>query len=220
MTASSTQAPTGVRPAYPTPGELESGMDLELPLRRATPNDAKAMAELINMAGEGLPLHVWRRMAEPGEDLWEVGRRRAQREEGSFSYRNTVVVEEEGEVVAGLVGYALPDQPEPIDPDKVPGMFVPLLELENLAPATWYVNVLAAYPEHRGKGHGRKLLAIAERIAAEAGTKRMSIIVSDANTGAWRLYERAGYQVVAQRPMVKDDWENPGENWVLLVKPL
>jgi ribosomal protein S18 acetylase RimI-like enzyme len=195
-------------------------MAFELPFRRATPDDANAMAELINMAGEGLPLLVWSRMAEPGEDLWEVGRRRARREEGSFSYRNTVVAEEAGKVVAGLVGYALPDQPEPIDPDKVPAMFVPLLELENLAPATWYVNVLAAYPEHRGKGYGTRLLAIAERIAAEAGVKTMSIIVSDANTGAWRLYERAGYRVVTQRPMVKDDWANPGENWVLLVKPL
>jgi hypothetical protein len=36
----------------------------------------------------------------------------------------------------------------------MPAMFVPLQELENLAPGTWYVNVLAAYPEHRSQGHG------------------------------------------------------------------
>jgi ribosomal protein S18 acetylase RimI-like enzyme len=194
-------------------------MAFELPFRRATPDDANAMAELINMAGEGLPLLVWSRMAEPGEDLWEVGRRRARREEGSFSYRNTVVAEEEGKVVAGLVGYALPDQPEPIDADKVPGMFVPLLELEYLAPATWYVNVLASYPEHRGKGYGTELLAIADRIAAEAGLKGLSLIVNSANDGARRLYERRGYREVARRPIVKDDWENEGDDWVLLVKP-
>ena len=41
-------------------------------------------------------------------------------------------------------------------------MFVPLQELENLAPGTWYVNVLAAYPEHRGQGYGTALLAVAE----------------------------------------------------------
>ena len=70
-------------------------------------------------------------------------------------------------------------------------MFVPLQELENLAPGTWYVNVLAAYPEERGKGHGTALLGVAEQLAADAGRRGLSIIVSDTNTGARRLYERA-----------------------------
>jgi ribosomal protein S18 acetylase RimI-like enzyme len=97
-------------------------------------------------------------------------------------------------------------------------MFVPLQELENLAPATWYVNVLAAYPEERGRGHGTVLLALAERIAAEAGIKALSIIVSDSNTGARRLYERTGYREIARRRKVKEDWSNPGTEWLLLVK--
>jgi ribosomal protein S18 acetylase RimI-like enzyme len=46
----------------------------------------------------------------------------------------------------------------------------------------------------------------------------MSIIVSDANAGARRLYQRLGYQEIAERRMVKYAWENPGQNWVLLVK--
>jgi ribosomal protein S18 acetylase RimI-like enzyme len=59
---------------------------------------------------------------------------------------------------------------------------------------------------------------VAERIAIDAGCSGLSIIVSDANAGARRLYERAGYAEVAERPMVKDGWTNPGQNWVLLVK--
>jgi ribosomal protein S18 acetylase RimI-like enzyme len=97
-------------------------------------------------------------------------------------------------------------------------MFVPLQELENLAPATWYVNVLAAYPQHRGKGCGTALLALAERIAADSGSRGSSIIVSDANTGARRLYERCGYAEVARRTKVKEAWQNPGKDWVLLVR--
>ena len=89
---------------------------------------------------------------------------------------------------------------------------------ENLAPATWYVNVLAAYPGERGRGHGSALLALAERIAAEAGIRALSIIVSDSNTGARRLYERTGYREVARRRKVKEDWHNPGTEWVLLLK--
>ena len=83
---------------------------------------------------------------------------------------------------------------------------------------TWYVNVLATYPEHRGSGYGAGLLSIAEQLAADAGRTGMSIIVTDANTGARRLYERNGYTGLATRPMIKESWENPGKNWVLLVK--
>lgn len=201
-------------------------MNIQLPtdvpasMRPATPSDAEALAELINFAGEGMPVYLWERMAAPGETAWEVGRRRALREEGGFSYRNATVVETAQGVAAALVGYPLPETPEPVDFSQMPAMFVPLQELEDLAPATWYVNVLAAYPRWRGKGFGTRLLAAAESRAAEDGRRAMSIIVSDGNPGARRLYERYGYRFVAERPMVKDDWENPGQNWVLLVKTL
>ncbi len=192
-------------------------VDLKPPFRRAAPEDAQALAEIVDFASEGLALHVWRKIAGPGGDPWAIGRERAARATGSFSYRNAVLVEEAGRVVAGLVGFPLPERPEPI-PDSMPAMFVPLQELENLAPATWYVNVLAAYPEHRGRGHGSRLLALAEQLAAEAGTRGLSIIVSDTNTGARRLYERTGYAEVARRRKIKEDWRNPGNEWVLLLK--
>jgi ribosomal protein S18 acetylase RimI-like enzyme len=188
------------------------------PFRRATPDDAAALADLVNMAGEGLPLYIWRGLAEAEEDPWLVGRQRAARESGAFSYRNAIVLEEEGKVVACLVGYRLPDTPEPIDYGTMPQMFVPLQELENLAPATWYVNVLACYPRHRGKGHGTRFLELADRLALGAKCVGLSIIVSDANQGARRLYERHGYRMRGRRRIVKDDWENAGANWLLLVK--
>ncbi len=195
------------------------GITLEPPFRRATPDDAHALAELINFAGEGLPSYLWQQMAEPGESVWDVGRRRARREERGFSYRNAVVLERDGQVAACLIGYPLPERPEPIDYDRMPAMFVPLQELENLAPGTWYVNVLATYPEHRGSGYGTRLLELAERLATAAGSRGLSIIVSNANAGARRLYERCGYRVAAERPMVKESWENAGTSWVLLLKP-
>ena len=54
-------------------------VQLEPPFRRATPDDAHALAELIDFAGEGLPSYLWQRMAEPGEDVWDVGGRGARR---------------------------------------------------------------------------------------------------------------------------------------------
>jgi ribosomal protein S18 acetylase RimI-like enzyme len=79
--------------------------------------------------------------------------------------------------------------------------------------------VLATYPEHRGRGHGSALLALADRLAADAGSRGLSIIVSNGNPGALRLYERCGYRRVAERPMVKEGWRNRGTAWLLLTRP-
>ncbi|MEQ8355409.1 MAG: GNAT family N-acetyltransferase [Kiloniellaceae bacterium] len=186
--------------------------------RAATPEDAAALAELIDLAGEGLPLYLWERMAEPGETAWDVGRRRARRESGAFSYRNAVVAERHGQTAGCLVTYGIGSERQVIDPHDTPAMFVPLLELENLALASWYVNVLAVYPSFRSQGVGTQLLKVASDQARAHGSLGESIIVSDANSGAYRLYERCGFRRKAERAMVKEGWKNPGRNWVLLVK--
>lgn len=193
---------------------------LEPPYRPARPDDARALAELVNMAGEGLPLYVWTGMALPGESPWEVGRNRARRESGGFSYHNAIVREENQKVVACLIGYPLPDEPAPANYDELPAMFVPLQQLEDEAPGTWYVNVLATYPYHRHKGYGGELLDIAEQIAVRENRKGISVIVADANKGARRIYDKHGYRVYARRPMIKMDWVNDGRNWLLLIKDI
>ena len=99
-------------------------------------------------------------------------------------------------------------------------MFVPLQQLEELVPGSWYVNVLATYPEFRGKGCARELMGIAERMARDCGKAALSLIVSDANAGARRLYEQLGYLECARRAMIKEEWAGPGEHWLLFMKQL
>ncbi len=69
---------------------------LEAPFRRGQPDDAPVLAELVNYAGEGLPLHLWSGMAADGQSGWDVGVARARRETGSFSYRNAIMIEADG----------------------------------------------------------------------------------------------------------------------------
>ncbi len=189
-------------------------------IREAGKSDCAELARLINFAGEGLPLYLWKKTAAPGEDPWQVGRERATRESGSFSYRNAVVAEVDGKIAGALIGYAVSAEPEAVDTSNTPPMFVPLLELENLAAGTWYVNAVAAFPDARGHGVGSKLMRWAERRASELELQGMSLIVSDGNPGARRLYERIGYEEVARRPMVREQWQNEGRNWVLMIKNL
>ena len=191
-------------------------IDPRPPIRRATVADAAALARLVNFAGEGMPLYFWRRIAGDGEDPWEIGRRR----QGERVADSTIfVVDEGGGAVACLTGYPVPAFPEPVGADE-PDIFRPLAELENLAPSTWYVNVLAALPEHRGRGFGARLLALAEEIARDRGLPAMSLIISSGNAGARRLYQRTGYVEIARREIVKDGWECASDEWVLLIKRL
>jgi ribosomal protein S18 acetylase RimI-like enzyme len=189
------------------------------PFRPAVIADAPLLAELVNYAGEGLPLYLWSKMAAAGEDAWDIGRRRAAREEGSFSYRNAAIIEHAGQAAGCLIGYQIPDEPKPIGAD-MPAMFVPMQELENLAPGTWYVNVLAVAPQFRGHGLGTRLLALADDTARGLGKRGLSVMVADSNRGARRLYERCGYRQRATRPAVKEGWVNDVRELVLLTKDL
>ncbi len=178
------------------------------------------MAELVNMAGEGLPLYLWSKMVTGNQSPWDLGQERARRETGAFSYRNTVILEHADEIAACLIGYPIAADAPASDYSKMPPMFVPLQQLEDLAPDTWYVNVLATYPAYRRKGFGRKLLETAENFAVDLGKRGLSLIVIDTNIEARKLYEHQGYREQATRPMVKEQWQHPGLNLVLLVKEL
>lgn len=188
-------------------------------IRPARREDATVLAALVDYAGEGLPRHLWSQLATDGETADDVGRRRAERDEGSFSYRNATVIDGGGGAVGCLIGYEIADEPLPVDPD-MPAMFVPLQELENLAPGTWYVNVLAVLPSHRRHGFGSRLLEVAEATAGQLGKRGLSVIVADANAGARRLYERHGYRERARRDMIKNGWRNDSRQWILMVKAM
>lgn len=189
-------------------------------IRPARKSDAAALAILVDIAGEGMPSYMWSRMREPGQSAFEVGRARAAREEGAFSWRNAQVAEIGGEVAACLVDYRLDDPYDTGDLGKLPDVVRPLIALEAKAPGSWYVNVLAAFPEFRGRGIGARLLALAEERGRAQGATSASIIVASENTGAVRLYARTGYAEVARAPVVEFPGCAHGGDWVLMVKPI
>lgn len=183
-------------------------------VRPARREDAPDLARLVDLAGEGLPSHLWARSAAPGETPLSIGIRRAERDEGSFSWRNAVAAEVDGVVAGAMVTYRIGDAPAPLD--GLPPMFRPLQALENRAPGSQYVNVLATYPAFRRRGVGRALLAEA---AARAEGNALSLIVADGNAPAIALYRATGFVETALAAMVKEDWASASTNWVLMLKP-
>jgi len=177
------------------------------------------MAELVDIAGDGLPVYLWGKLARAGQSGWDVGRERARLGLGGFAPHNTVVREEGGKVAACLIGYPLDQGPQSLGGESLPEL-APLHDLQNMVAGSWYLNTLATFPEYRGKGFGGELLRIAEMLARDALVTQMSLIALDANAAARRLYERNGFVEHATRPIVKEDWEHSGQNWVLMVKNL
>jgi GNAT superfamily N-acetyltransferase len=188
-------------------------------IREAKPSDAAHLVRFINMAADDLPLLFWQDSVGAEGDPWAYGQQRAARETGNFSFRNAWLAEMDGDVAACLLGYPADDEPGPADPDA-PAILVPLLELEALAPGSWYLNVLATYDRFRGKGCGSALLAHAEQLALAAGRRSISLIAEDTHLDALRLYTAKGYREVARRPVVKGDWRVDAKEWILLAKSL
>lgn len=195
--------------------EAEVPIALEAPLRPFRPGDEEVVARLNDMASGGLVLTVWQQMETDG-DPWAFGYRRQL--ERMNSGQVMVVCDPGDGVEAVLMGN--PETEEPTDPLETEPEFRALVELENMVPGTWYLNVLATLPEARGKGHASRLLTVAEEIARAGGHDAISLIASDANDLALPLYQKFGYGERARRPMTKGAWDGPGSEWILMVKTL
>jgi len=188
--------------------------------RPAAKADASALAVLVDIAGEGLPAYLWSTLKAPGQSILDVGRERAARETGGFSYRNAIVAEVGSEIAACLVGYRLDDPYDLTGLEDIPPLVRPLVLLEAKAPGSWYVNVLATFPEFRRRGFGAALLGIAKQRAREEGAHALSVIVAAENERAARLYKAAGYEPLATAPIVAFPGCPHGGDWLLMVKPL
>ena len=182
-------------------------------LRPAAPGDADLLVRVIDMAGEGLPRVVWAEMGGPDADPWEVGRARALRDSGAFSWRNAMVAELGGRPAGAIVTYLTGPAPDMPDADTPP-VFAPLMELEALAPHTLYINAMAVLPEARRQGVARALIG-----APAPGPRGTSLIVTDTNAPARALYGRLGFVETARRPLVAGRWRTSARHWVLMTRP-
>jgi ribosomal protein S18 acetylase RimI-like enzyme len=190
------------------------------PFRCAARADCRRLAELVEIAGAGIPGHLWVEAGGAEADPLTIGAGRLARANAAFSWRNAVVAELDGAVVALLLAYRLPERSEPAAPADPPALIRPLLELELLVPGSFYLNALAALPGYRDRGLGSGLLAIAEARARAAGCDLLSVQVFAQNEGAVRLYRRHGYRERARRPVVPHPCHPYDTDIVLMTRSL
>jgi len=189
-------------------------------IRNAKKENARDLAHLINIAGEGIPQQLWNELIEAGESWLDAGTRRAAREEGSFSYKNARVCLENDSLLGMVIAYKQPDPYEIEDLAEYPEIVQPLIVLESRVPGSWYINAIATYQEYRGRSVARMLLADSEELAKENCCMLMSLIVASENTTAKSLYEYLGYKDIATLPIIPNQGSIHNGNWILMTRDL
>jgi ribosomal protein S18 acetylase RimI-like enzyme len=189
-------------------------------IQSAVKEDAADLAYLFNLAGEGIPKYLWSEIAETGQDPMELGRIRASREEGGFSYKNARVYVEAGKLQGMVVSYQQPKPYSVDDIEEYPEIVKPLVLLEAKAPGSWYINAIATFKEFQGRGVAQRLLSDAEEQAISASISEMSLIVASENIRAKELYQHIGYESVSSLPVVSYPGCLHGGEWLLMVKKL
>ncbi len=169
-------------------------------LTDASVGDARNLAKLIDIAGEGIPTWLWSKSASDTKSVLEVGSERARRKSGGFSYRNARVASSAATTLGMVLSYPIDEAPDG-NLDELPAAIAPFVALEHRSVGTWYINALAVFPQFRGHGIGTTLLRAAETQAQAAGYTQMSIQVYAQNIGATRLYYRSGYIEDARSPV-------------------
>jgi len=169
-------------------------------IRPARRGDSRRIAELVRIAADGVADYIWSTLAQPGEDLLDVGARRYARDSVAFSHQNAVLAEHDGAVVGLMLAFAMPPRREAEADEEADPILRPYAELE--VPGSLYIADIAVADGYRRHGIATRLLAVArERMRAEA-LDGMSAIVFAANTASRRLFQNHGFAVVDRRAVV------------------
>ncbi len=189
--------------------------DTPFSIRPARRSECRRIAELYRISSDGIADYIWAKLARPGEDVLEVGRKRYEREGTPFSYENCKLVELDGTVVGMLVAFPMEVDAQYQETDPV---LVPYSVLEE--DQSYYICGMAVDEAHRGRGIGTALLDEAEKTCRRSGFGKLSLIVFEQNVGAKRLYERAGYAETRRHPVVPHPLIHYTGDAVLMVKHL
>ena len=169
--------------------------DVEASLRPARPGDAAVVAELMVEAGGGLFEFLLEEVL-PEMSPAEVLALAVAGNEDPCSYRNVLVAEAEGQVIAMINAY-------PVDLLKAePRELVPKDRLAHIAAldqvvdwGSFFVSSVAVAASHRRSGIARHLLARVVAAAERRGFERISLQVWADNAAARRLYESEGFAI-------------------------
>lgn len=201
--------------------ELKLKSNKEYPMssvkfRPAEKTDCPMIASLYKISSDGVADYIWTKLAEPGEDILEVGQRRYERENTLFSYQNCTLATINDTIVGMLVAFPMLVDTA-AEPEEDP-VLAPYSQLEK--DNSYYICGVAIFPDYRGQGIGTKLMRLAETHAITKGFTKLSLIVFEQNQGAKRLYDRLDYREINREAIVSHPLIHYSGDAILMLKEM
>lgn len=194
-------------------------------IRKATPDDAHSCAQLLLMASHGMAEAVYRDLIPGQPTVKIIGDHRIRPEGRSSSYPNWWIAEDPHRNVAGAInaypldGSCRPMREELLTEDRIK-ILVPMIELDAEAAGTFFINIVAVFPEHRHGGIARRLIALVVEEARNAGMAAVSLTTFEDDSRLIAYYRGFGFTVAASRPIVPNECLLSTGNLVLMTMPV
>ena len=200
---------------------MEIPMDTRIRLAEPTPTDAIAFAQLANMASHDVLADVM------GTDFEQALVAMFLRDDNLYSYRQSRFLEV-GHDIAGMLCAFSGQQKADLNAEtdrqflsfpgagsesavQVRNQLQPISDFIDTVPIeAFYIQFLAVYPQARGKGYARQLMALANDLAVDHGAKTLELDVETGNQPALNAYLGSGLRIIRTSPEVTYDKQNRG----------
>lgn len=166
--------------------------------RPAEKEDSLKLAELINIASDGIVEYLFRNLV-PGMTPVQVMAYNLENDNYPHSYKS-VIVAVDGNILVGMT-LSYPSSYHKITDEMC--IFFPEDRIEHLRDFylscynnSWFLDALCVIESHRGQGIGKMVISLTKQKAAEKGYNSLSLIVFTDNRLAIPVYEHTGFEIV------------------------
>jgi GNAT superfamily N-acetyltransferase len=177
--------------------------------RKSRPEDVDDYYALIMLAASDILAALW------GDKTEQILKGLFLRGNNIFSHEHVIMVEVKGKIAAMNLCYGWRHKREQ---NSRTGLMIykmmggralkyyfvsrKLKPIDILDPGEYYNAYGATYPEYSGRGIGRELLNVREKIARESRHKRIISLVDKGNDRSIRMFLGAGYKIEKHMPPV------------------
>ncbi len=164
----------------------------------AVKKDCVALAELINLASDGVVEYLFRDLV-PGVTPVQLVAQNLENIDTPHCYKSSIVARDGDDVVGMTLSYSADFH---YISDEMRNFFPPdrLEHLSDFYAArvenSWYLDTLGVFEDHRRQGIGEKLISLTKEKAADNGYNALSLIVFADNELALPVYKRTGFEIV------------------------
>ena len=176
--------------------------------RPAEKEDCAKLAELINIASGGIMEYLFHDLV-PGTTPVQVVAQNLENENSPYSYRSTVVAEEEKKIIGMALSF-------PSSYHKITNTmrnYFPSDRMEHLkhfyasrVEDSWLLDALCVIESHRRRGIGENLISLTKEMAVKNGCRALSLIAFADNALAIPFYKRTGFEIVERVELRGNDF--------------